>query len=227
MAGGESSWGVTATNLTRRAFFGTAATALARSTDAGPWGDAALILSRITRSKFPNRDFDITKFGAVGDGTKDCTAALAKTIAACADAGGGRVVVPSGVFLTGAIHLKSNVNLHVSEGATLKFSNDPKAYLPVVFTRWEGTECMNYSPLVYAFEQTNIGLTGGGALDGQADSEHWWPWKGRSPKKDANVHPTVPVHERSYRGSHHPELADVGGASETAMAGAWRFRVRT
>jgi polygalacturonase len=64
--------------------------------------------------------------------------------------------------VTGAIHLKSNVNLHVSAGATIKFSKNPGDYLPVVFTRWEGTELMNYSPFIYAFEQTNIAITGEG-----------------------------------------------------------------
>ena len=75
-------------------------------------------------------------------------------------AGGGRVVVPAGTFLTGAIHLKSSVNLHLSAGATLRFSRNPQDYLPVVFTRWEGVELMNYSPFIYAFEQENIAITG-------------------------------------------------------------------
>ncbi len=94
-------------------------------------------------------------------------------------AGGGRLVVPPGVFLTGAIHLKSNVALHVSKGATLKFNPDPKLY-PIVLTRFEGTECMNYSPFLYAFGQRNIAVTGGGTLDGQADCDHWWPWSGKA-----------------------------------------------
>jgi polygalacturonase len=88
--------------------------------------------------------------------------------------------VPEGVFSTGAIHLKTGVNLHVSEGATLLFSRDPKQYLPLVFTRFEGTECMNYSPFIYAFEQTNIGISGKGTLDGASDCDHWWPWKGNT-----------------------------------------------
>jgi polygalacturonase len=88
------------------------------------------------------------------------------------------VVVPAGRYLTGPIHLRSGVDLHVTEQATIAFSQDPAHYLPAVFTRWEGTELYNYSPLIYAFEQRNIAVTGTGTLDGQADNAHWWPWKG-------------------------------------------------
>ena len=102
---------------------------------------------RIVPPKFPARDFQISKFGAVGDGETDCTKAFAEAIAACSAAGGGRVVVPSGVFLSGAIHLKSGVNLHVSEGATIRFVTNTAAYLPVVFTRYECTEVMNFSAM--------------------------------------------------------------------------------
>ena len=128
---------------------------------------------------FPDREFSIAKFGAIEGGKTDSTEAIRKAIALCTAAGGGRVVVPEGVFLTGAIHLKSGVNLHVEKNATLLFNRDPKLYLPVVFTRWEGTECMNYSPFVYAFEQTNIGISGEGTLDGNADCDHWWNWSGK------------------------------------------------
>jgi polygalacturonase len=149
-------------------------------TDDNPWSQAAQILARIKAPIFAAREFPVSKFGAVGNGKADCTEAFANAIAACHQAGGGRVVVPEGEFLTGAIHLKSNVNLHIGRGATIRFSRDPKKYLPVVFTRWEGMELMSYSPFIYAFEQTNIAITGEGIIDGQADCENWWPWKGRT-----------------------------------------------
>ena len=85
---------------------------------------------------------------------------------------------PPGRFATGPIHLRSNVELHVSRDATLLFARDPRQYLPAVLTRFEGTELMNYSPFIYAYDQQNVAITGEGTLDGQADREHWWPWKG-------------------------------------------------
>src|SRR5215203_5892462 len=143
------------------------------------WDAVPAILARIRPPKFPARDLPITDFGGRAGGDCDNTEAIRKAIAACNRAGGGRVVVPAGVFLTGAIHLLSNVNLHISEGATVKLDQDPKAYLPLVFTRWEGMELMNYSPFIYAFEQQNIAVTGKGTLDGNSDDTHWWPWKGQ------------------------------------------------
>lgn len=137
------------------------------------------ILRRIKPPVFPKRDFVITRYGARGNGTTDCTAAFRKAIAACSKSGGGRVVVPAGSFLTGPIHLKSNVNLHVTKAATIKFSQNTTDYLPLVFSRWEGMELMNYSPFIYAFNQRNIAITGQGTLDGQANNEVWWPWNGR------------------------------------------------
>ena len=146
----------------------------------GGWTDLPSVLAKIVPPQFPDREFVITSYGAVGDGEKDCTEAFRKAIEACVSAGGGKVVVPKGVFLTGAIHLKSNVNLYISEGAVVRFSTDPSRYLPVVYSRWEGVECMNYSPLIYAFQQDNIAITGTGVLDGQGSPEHWWPWKGKA-----------------------------------------------
>lgn len=142
------------------------------------WGQVSSILGRVRPPSFPARDFDVTKYGAVGDSAKDCSDAFRRAIEACNAAGGGRVVVPTGQFLTGAIHLQSKVNLHVTSGATILFSRKPADYLPVVFTRWEGVECVNYSPFIYAYGQQDIAITGGGTLNGQADREHWWPWKG-------------------------------------------------
>jgi polygalacturonase len=148
-------------------------------TTVDPWSELPRILARIVPPSFPAHDFNITKFGAVGDNRTDNTAAIRAAIAACAQAGGGRVVVPAGEFVTGAIELKSRVNLFLDDKAVGRFTRDTSKY-PVVFTRWEGMECMNFSPFIYAFEQENIGITGGGTIDGNSTCEHWWPWNGRT-----------------------------------------------
>lgn len=142
------------------------------------WNQVPAILARIRPPQFPAREFWITQYGAVGDGITDCTQAFAQAISDCSACGGGMVIVPAGVFFTGAIHLEDNVNLHVTSDATIKFSRDTSRYLPVVRTRFEGVELMNYSPLIYAYGRENIAITGCGTLDGRADYDHWWPWKG-------------------------------------------------
>jgi len=176
------------------------------------WDRLPGILAGIRAPVFPDRDFPVTDFGAVGDGTTDATAAIRAAVGACSEAGGGRVVVPPGEYLTGAIHLKSDVNLHLEEGATLRFRQNPAAYLPVVLTRWEGVELMNYSPLVYAHGEKNIAVTGKGTLDGRAGPEHWWPWKGgghpesQKPDRDrlfAQAEAGVPVADRVYGEGHY------------------------
>jgi polygalacturonase len=164
----------------RRSFLKTLAAGAAAFSREDPWAQAPVILGRIRPPEFPRRDFEVTRYGAASDGVTDATDAFRRAIEACARAGGGRVVVPAGNFLTAAIHLKSGVNLHISAGATVRFSQDPRKYLPAVFSRWEGVECLNYSPFIYAYEQENIAVTGTGILDGQADCAHWWPWKGRT-----------------------------------------------
>lgn len=142
-----------------------------------PLKEVAALKKKIKAPKFRKKDYNVTAFGAVGDGLTKNTEAIRKAIEQCNADGGGRVVIPRGVFLTGAIYLKSNVNLHISEGATLLFSRDSSDY-PMVFTRWEGMECMNYSPFIYAYEEENIAITGKGLLDGNADNDNWWYWCG-------------------------------------------------
>lgn len=145
---------------------------------ANAWAMADQIRLQVKAPQFPDRTFDVRDFGAKADGKSDNSAAFSAAIAACHKAGGGKVLVTQGRYLSGPIHLLSNVNLHITQDATIAFSTDPKAYLPAVLTRWEGMEIMGYSPLVYAFEQTNIAITGAGTLDGQANRTTWWPWKG-------------------------------------------------
>ena len=144
---------------------------------AGCRAEAEAIIARIKPPQFAARDFPITRFrrggrGGLHGGDREGHRRLSRR--------GRRTGRDSRWrWLTGAIHLQSNVNLHLADGATLRFSPDPAKYLPVVLTRFEGIECMNYSPLIYAFEQENIAITGKGTLDGSANWETWWAWNNR------------------------------------------------
>jgi polygalacturonase len=129
-----------------------------------PWAEARAIAATTLLPTFPAATFDIRSYGAVADGRTDNTEAFRRAITACNTAGGGTVAVPAGTYLTGAIHLRSNVNLRL-DGATLLFSGDATKY-PTVLTRYEGIECMNHSPMIYAYRERNIALTGNGTLDG-------------------------------------------------------------
>lgn len=168
------------------------------------WEQVPEILKKIVAPKFPDKEFNIMKYGAVADGKTLCTKAFEKAIDACDKKGGGIVEVPKGEYLTGAIHLKNNVNLHISKGAVVKFSTNPKDYLPVVHARWEGSDVMNYSPLIYAYKQKNIAVTGEGVLDGQASDENWWNWKKLGNNKDSRPRlmqmndDKVPVNQRIF-----------------------------
>ncbi|NPA36090.1 MAG: glycoside hydrolase family 28 protein [Chlorobi bacterium] len=134
------------------------------------------ILDSIKAPVFPNSDFYVTDYGAISGG-KDCTTGFKRAIEACNKSGGGRVIVPKGIYYSGTIHLLSNVNLHLEDSAVIRFSTNPDDYLPLVKTRFEGCELYNYSPLIYAYKQINIAITGNGLLDGQASKENWWMWK--------------------------------------------------
>jgi polygalacturonase len=192
--------------------------------DPPEWQQVPEILARIIPPQFLARDFVITNYGAVADGRTDCTAAFARAIAACMAAGGGHVVVPPGEFLIGPIHLQNNVDLHLAAtNSVLKFSTDPKAYLPPVFTRFEGTECFNLSPLIYALYQTNVAVTGPGLLDGQADATNWLAWKHDAQRArlvqmaDANV----PVDQRQFGENDHlrPDFIEFNRCANVLIDG--------
>ncbi len=143
-----------------------------------PWQKADKILAAIQEPAFPDKVYNVVDFGAVGDSKTSNTKAIQAAIDKCSADGGGQVLVASGDYLTGAIHMKSNVDLHIEANAVLRFSTNQKDYLPLVRTRWEGDDCYNYSPLIYADGQTNFAVTGKGILNGQGSNENWWPWKG-------------------------------------------------
>jgi len=145
-----------------------------------PWELMKKILNNIKEPEFKNVDYSILDYGAVADGKTMNTESFKKAIQACSKNGGGRVIVPVGKFISGPIHLESNVNLHIEEGAEILFSTNPDDFYPLVHTSFEGMELMNYSPLIYAKNKKNIAITGKGILNGQADKTNWWPWKGKT-----------------------------------------------
>ena len=148
---------------------------------ASGWNDEEYkrIEQSIRVPQFADRDFLITKYGAKETHTAAKNQkAINKAIAACSKKGGGRVIVPAGThFLTGAITLLSGVNLVVEKDAVLEFAFEPSLY-PIVPTRWEGLDCWNLSPLIYAYQQKDIAITGEGTIDGGGSRDTWWPWVG-------------------------------------------------
>ena len=133
----------------------------------------------IRMPQFAAKDYVITKFGAkpANPAAKN-QKAIQKAIDQCSKKGGGRVIVPAGQkFLTAALQLKSGVNLVVEEGAVLEFAFEPELY-PIVPTRWEGLDCWNLSPLIYAYQAKDIAITGKGTLDGGGSNATWWSWCG-------------------------------------------------
>lgn len=148
---------------------------------ASGWNDEyQQIEQSIRQPQFADRVFNITKYGAKTNAKAAVNQkAINKAIAACSKAGGGKVVVPAGTFNTGAITLLSHVNLVLEKGATLYFVFQPDLY-PIVPTRWEGIDCWNLQPCVYAYKQIDIGITGEGTLDGGGTNDTWWKWCGKA-----------------------------------------------
>jgi len=172
--------------------------------EANAWGgdpiapiQAPFPMPRLERPTFPDRAVSIRDHGAVPDGATKNTAAFAAAIKACAEAGGGRVLVPAGRWLTGPIHLRSNIELHLAQDAEVIFSDLPAEYLPVVLVRVGGIELYNYSPFIYARDCVNVAVTGPGKLNGNAGA--WWPWQKRETKEIFQLAPKgVPVDQRIF-----------------------------
>jgi len=157
----------------------------AETTAQEAWEELPARLAKIKAPEFPGATFSILDFGARSDTAFDSRPAILSAIAEAAKAGGGRVLIPAGHFqCNGPIHLKSGVTLELSKGAVLRFSDCPEDYLPAVKVRWEGTVCWNWSPLIYAYQQQNIGVIGEGLLEG--NGKQWsvdWREKQKPDKK--------------------------------------------
>ncbi len=182
------------------------------------WDQVPDILKRIQAPIFPDRAFEAGKYGAVADGVNDCTDALQRAIDDCHAAGGGRVNLPAGRMATGPLRLRSNVNLVLKKGTVLAFTTDPSRF-PLVLTRFEGVEVMNYSPLLYAHGEENIAITGEGTLDGGANCMDWWSWKGATECSVADRHDQANGRKRLF------EMAEAGVPAANRVAGqGWYLR---
>ena len=175
-------------------------------TASDPYEQIAQIEERIKAPKIPDAVFNVAVYGAVGDSVTDNKLAFDLAISACNKNGGGKIVVPAGVYLIdGPIHLGSYTELHVAEGATIKFGSNPDDYLPVVKSSWEGTFIMNYSPFIYAYGKTDIAITGKGCIDGEA-THTWAKW--RAIQRESQIlsremnHTGVPIEERIFGKGH-------------------------
>ncbi|MBU8606884.1 MULTISPECIES: glycoside hydrolase family 28 protein [Bacillus] len=171
------------------------------------------VLKQIKAPLFPDREFNVVHYGADAKGTELSTDAIQSAIDDAHRLKGGRVLIPEGTFVTGALELKSHVELHLHEKAYVAFSQNRKDYLPLVLTRYEGVELYNYSPLIYAHHAENIAITGAGTLDGRGDEHHWWPWKygtNGQPSQDRDrqllfdmAEKRIPVEERVFGDGHY------------------------
>lgn len=172
------------------------------STDTEGWDMVPSILKNISAPEFPDKIFNILDYGAKPDTTFNSLPAVLEAIDECNGQGGGIVLVPKGTYyIKGPIILKSHVNLHLQEGSRLEFSTEPADYLPMVLTKWEGTECFNYTPFIYSYQCVDIALTGKGEIDGNG-AEVFDTWK---PKEKPGMdrlrqmgNDSVPVYERVF-----------------------------
>jgi polygalacturonase len=144
----------------------------------------AIQVPAIPLPAIPDRAFTITDYGAVADGKKLNTMAITKTIAACKAAGGGKVVVPAGEFLTGPIEFVSRMALHLEKGAVLRFSDDPALYgrgKPVPSDKAtgdeEGESSSGKGAPIDGKDLTDIAITGFGTIDGNGKA--WWAHSGK------------------------------------------------
>jgi polygalacturonase len=189
------------------------------------WGLVDTIVKKIELPRIPDRDYRVKPVKETAGAPGDARPAILAAIDKAAAAGGGRVVLGKGTWRSdGPIHLKSHIELHLEEGATLLFSPDPAHYLPVVKTRWEGTEVMTYSPLVYARDVEDVAITGPGTIDGNADSGfHAWHAQARPDFERLRRlgFDGVPLEQRVFGDGTHlrPPLIQLFGARRVLLEG--------
>ena len=132
------------------------------------------ISPQVAAPVFPATSFNLASFGGVGDGMTLNTAAFGKAIAALSEKGGGELIVPPGLWLTGPIRLRSNINLHLERGALVKFSGDFKLY-PLTVIDMKGEREVDSTSPISGENLENVAITGEGIMDGGGDA--WRPLK--------------------------------------------------
>lgn len=198
---------------------------IARVTEEKHWNEVTKIRQRIIEPSFNDRDVHVNEIKPHAGTGEDVRAIIQDAIDACARAGGGKVIIPSGIhFINGPIHMRSNVHLHLSEGSELSFGTDPEQYLPLVKVRWEGTVCYNYSPLIYGYNLKDVAITGSGTING--NGREWsidWRTKQRPAQlslRDMGQH-EVPEKERIFGPGHYlrPTLVEFYECENVWMEG--------
>lgn len=182
------------------------------------------ILKSVSGAKIPATAKSILKFGAKGDGKKDCLPAFKKAMAQSKKNGGLRILVPAGVYyIKGPIHFESNTCIDLQEGATLKFAPEPEYYLPMVRTSWEGTFLQNHSPFIYGYNLHDVAITGKGTIDGNAQTTFATWRKDQRAARDLSRkmnHENTPVEKRNFGGDYklRPHLIQFFGCSNVTVA---------
>ncbi|HCP08816.1 MAG TPA: glycoside hydrolase [Candidatus Moranbacteria bacterium] len=146
---------------------------------------------QVVLPEFPEKICDIRDYGAVEGTEEKSTRAINNAIVDCHQKGGGTVIIPAGQWLSGAINLKSNIDLHLEDGSEIIFSTDLNDYLPVVFTRFQGMEFYNFSPLIYAKDSHDIAITGKGKLIGSGEFRDDWTGEGNFQTARKNLYAMV------------------------------------
>ncbi len=174
-----------------------------------PLTSTAEISNFVRVQGIPDRVCDIRTYGAKFGSDAQSTQAINSAIDDCSANGGGVVFIPHGTWFSGGIKLKGNINIFLEEGSEIIFSTDLNDYLPIVFTRFQGIEFYNFSPLIYVKDAQNIAITGKGKLVGNGDDREAWTGGGNFDLAREKLHmmsrEKVPVEERIF-GDQNPGL---------------------
>ena len=161
------------------------------------WAEATRIEDTITGAKVSGDIYNVLDHNIVPDNGTLNTDQINKLISSASNRGGGILKFPPGIYLTGGIILKDNIEINVEEGAVLKFSQNPVDYTPNVIGHWEGMEINNFRAFIYSNNAKNIAITGNGILDGNAGWDNWWSWSKNNLHKQKKNRPRLMEYNRS------------------------------